>query len=140
MKQNNEFGQINIITDNIVEVVINQGVEITLEMVEVYENIIEKNITGNYGVLVNRINDYNYAFESLLCVGSAKNLKAAAIIFYAQETAEQQQSRNVVEQVDQLKVKQFSGLELGRESAITWLQQELSFASSPEHSHQTPTK
>lgn len=119
------FGQIRFISSRLAEVIINQGVEVSIELVEEYDAIIKKHFHEPYAVLVNRINSYSYTYEALLCVGSTQNLKAAAIINYAAATAQQAKGLQSVHQIDKLIIREFSGLELGRESAIEWLEAQL---------------
>lgn len=125
MRITTSFGQINIISPNIAEIIIHQGIEISLELVEEYEAIMSEYFVNSYAVLVNRVNQYSYAFEALLCVGSSKNLVAAAVINYSAASAQQTKDLQAVRQFDNLSIKEFSGLELGREHALTWLNEQL---------------
>jgi hypothetical protein len=125
MNFNTSFGQVKLISSNIVEVIISQDIEVSLELVDEYELIMNKHFTENYAVLVNRVNNYSYAYEALLCIGSSKNLKAAAIINYGKANAQQTKNLQSIRRTDKLNVKEFSGLELGRDSAIDWLKEQL---------------
>lgn len=119
------FGQIKLISSNVVEVIINQGVEISLELVEEYDAVMKKHINQPYAVLINRVNSYSYAYEAILCIGSSQHLKAAAVINYGAANAQQNKNLQLVRHMNQLAIKEFSGLELGRESAIKWLEAQL---------------
>jgi len=125
MKLTTSFGQINFISSNVAEIIINKNIEISLEIVDEYDALMAKQFAGNYAILVNRVNSYRYAYEALLCVGSAQHLKAAAIINYG--TASEQRTKDLksIRHMDNLNIKEFSGLELGRESAINWLNEQL---------------
>ena len=137
MKLTTSFGQINIISSCIAEVIINQDVEITLELLEEYDAIMAKKFTGNYAVLVNRINNYRYAYEALLCAGSAQNLRAAAIIEYGTNSEQRTQDLKSIRAMDNLNIKEFSGLELGREKAIAWLDEQLTEINDREKTTQS---
>ncbi len=119
------FGQIEFISENIIEIIIKQNIEITLESMDEYENLMSKYVSGNYAVLVNRINRYSFTFEATLCVGSAENLKAAAIISYDNNNEPHTENLKSIRHMDNLNIKEFSGLELGREKAIKWLEDQL---------------
>jgi len=119
------FGQINFITTNIVEIIIKENIEITLELVDEYDALMAEHFFGNYAVLVNKINNYRYAYEALLCIGSAKNLTAVAVINYGTDSDEHTKNLQSVRHMDNLNIKEFSGLELGRENALAWLNQQL---------------
>ena len=119
------FGQINLISPNIAEIIINKNIEITLELIDEYDALMAQHFSGNYAALVNRINPYSYSYEALLCVGSAQRLRAAAIISYGVENEQKTSDLTSVRHMDNLNIKEFSGLELGRDSAIAWLNQQL---------------
>lgn len=119
------FGQIEFISENIIEIIIKQNLEITLESMDEYEDLMSKYVSGNYAVLVNRINRYSFTFEAMLCVGSAENLKAAAIISYDNNNEPHTENLKSIRHMDNLNIKEFSGLELGREKAIKWLEEQL---------------
>lgn len=125
MKLTTSFGQIKILSTNIAEIIINEGIEISLEMVEEYDTLMAKNFNGNYAVLVNRINHYSYAYEALISVGSAQHLIAVAAIDYGEISDQRSREIKSVRQMDNLNIKEFSGLELGRASAINWLNEQL---------------
>jgi hypothetical protein len=132
MKLNTSFGQINFLDTNIAEVIINENIEITLEIVDEYDALLTKRFSGNYAVLVNRINSYSFAYEALLCVGSAENLKALAIINYNKASEQQTKELISVRHMDNLNLKEFSGLELGRDNAIHWLNEQLTAINKNE--------
>ncbi|MGB1261654.1 MAG: hypothetical protein ACPG52_01995 [Cognaticolwellia sp.] len=128
MTLNTSFGQINLISPNIAEIIINKDIEVTLELIDEYDALMAKHFSGNYAALVNRINSYSYSYEALLCVGSAQRLIATAIISYGVENEHQTTNLTSVRHMDNLNIKEFSGLELGRDSAIAWLNKQLAQA------------
>lgn len=125
MKYRLSFGFYNILADNIVEVTADEGVELTLEMVEEGSNFLEEHMTGNFAMLVNRINNYTYSYEAQLSVASHENLKALAFVCYSKEseliTKKLQSNRSV----DKWDYPIFSGLELGWQQAYQWLEKSL---------------
>lgn len=88
-----------------------------------------KHFTQNYALLVNRINSYSFSYEALLCVASAQNLKALALINYRAENEQQTQNLKSARHMDNLNIKEFSGLELGRENSVKWLNKQLEDAN-----------
>jgi hypothetical protein len=132
MKITTSFGLINIISIDIAEIIVDEGLEVTLEIVEEYDAILAQNFSGNYAVLINKINSYRYAFEALLTIGSAENQKAAAIISYGVESEQQTIDLKALRRIDNLNIKEFSGLNLGRASAIKWLNEQLTVVNSSE--------
>jgi hypothetical protein len=126
MKHQLEFGRINIINDNIVEVIINKNIEISIEMVEECEQFFSDNFTEDFGMLVNKINPYQYTYEAKLSMGSHEKLKAIAVVNYHDEGIRQSKRISQIRHMDALNVKVFSGLDLGWQQSLDWLEKELS--------------
>lgn len=125
MEYRSSFACFNIISDKIIEVIIDEGVEMTLEMVEVYHDFIVEHMEGDFGLLINRLNRYSYSFEAQLSVSSNEKMKAIAFIYYDEETKLSSMALNQRRINDGWNLQLFSGLELGREAALTWLNSEL---------------
>lgn len=132
MQLKTSFGQINILSKRIAEVIVNQDIEITIELVEEYDEIMNQQFTGTFAVLVNRINNYTYSYEALLCLGSAQNLRVAAVISYGASNETQTKNLYSARHMDNFNIKEFSGLELGRDDAIIWLNEQLDALENSE--------
>ena len=126
MKYTLSFGFINLISDNIAELMIDEGVVMSLEMCEEYDEFLLNYFEGPFAVLVNKIHNYTFTYEASLHVASVENLKAVAVITYDQLNLDK--ARDLLERRkhDELNVKNFSGLHMGRNKAIEWLEEELS--------------
>lgn len=119
------FADINIVSDSIAEVIIDEGLEVSIEMIEEYDTYLACIFKGKYGVLLNKINNYSYSPEAQFIMGSTDNIVAIAAVNYNEQG---RQSSKVVAKkriIDQLNFRTFSGLELGWQDAVTWLKQEL---------------
>ncbi|KGK01098.1 hypothetical protein [Thalassotalea sp. ND16A] len=125
MKYYLSFGGINIIGDTIAEVIIEEGVVMTLEMCEEYDAFLLDHFPQPFGILSNRLHNYSYTYEAKLHTASLENLKAIAVITYNQEA--KKETENLVKHrlQDNLNYKEFSGLQLGRDNGIKWLENEL---------------
>lgn len=119
------FGVITQIKDNIVEVVIDEGITMSLEMAEEYSNFLQNHFDQPFGILVNKINQYSYGIEAQLILHSDINLKAVAAVEYCDIGKDSTQAIVGKRQIDALNIKSFSGLELGWQEALNWLEQEL---------------
>lgn len=126
MSYNLGFGKINIINGNIAEIIIHQNVEMSLEMVEECENFFSTHFTDSFGLLVNKINRYGYTFEAKLTIGMNKHLKAIAVINYHDDGLLQTGRIMQLRKKDKLNLKVFSGLDLGWQEGLEWLNKELS--------------
>ncbi|WP_077337824.1 hypothetical protein [Pseudocolwellia agarivorans] len=125
MKKVLSFGFINILSENIAEIIINNNVVITLEMVDEYEQFLTEHFKGDFGLLINRVNHYSYTFEAKLTIGSLEGLKAMAVVYYNDISKKSTHSILTTREVDNFNLKMFSGLELGWQTGIDWLNKEL---------------
>ncbi|MBL4822815.1 MAG: hypothetical protein JKX90_04735 [Colwellia sp.] len=126
MKHQLSFATITRLTDSIAEIIVNKDVEISLEMTEEFHQFLVANFNGDFGILVNKIYHYTYAFEAKLTLGSASNMKAIAVVFYNQAGSKTTDALLEVRAQDGLNLKLFSGLELGIKQGLDWLKEELS--------------
>ena len=125
MKHRLSFGYFTLLAENIVEVIIDEGIELSLEMVEECDVFFKAHIFGNFGMLINRINEYTYSYEAQLSIGSYTGLKAIAFVYYSDE------SKVMVEEINRTRVYDnwnsciFSGLDLEWQQAFQWLRKQL---------------
>lgn len=126
MQHRLSFANFNLLSDDVVEVVVDEGVELSLEMVEECHQFIQQNVHHHFGLLINRVNQYSYSYEAQLSLASHEYLKAIAFVYYSQETLTHIENLHRARMFDEWNSKVFSGLELGWQQALFWLQQELS--------------
>lgn len=64
------FAKIIILREDIAEVIVNEGVEMTVEMVDEYHNFLLSHLRAPFSLLVNKLNAYTYDFDAQekLCV------------------------------------------------------------------------
>jgi len=120
------FCSINMLDENIAEIIVNKSVEISIEMVEEYDEFLLTHFSSDFGLLINKINDYNYSFEAKLSIASNEHLKVMAVVNYSNESEELTQKIKNLRAVDDWNLKNFSGLDLGWQQAYDWLKEELS--------------
>lgn len=125
MKHRLSFGHFNILAESILEVVADEGVEMTLEMIEECHQFVEKHFTEDFGMLVNRVNNYTYSYEAKLSIASYEHLKAIAFVYYSHDSKHVTEELYQTRAFDEWNFRIFSGLELGWQQAYKWLQQEL---------------
>jgi hypothetical protein len=125
MKHRLSFGFYNIFPNNVIEVTADEGIEMTLEMVEECHDFMNDNVEGDFALLINRIHNYTYTYEAQLSIASYEGLKALAFVCYSDKsllvTKQLQESRSF----DQWKYPVYSGLDLGWQEAYQWLDNEL---------------
>lgn len=125
MKYRLSFGYFTLLSGNIVEVVVDEGIEMDLEMIEECHHFVQTHITDDFGMLVNRVNNYTYSYEAKLSVASYEQMKAIAFVYYSQDTKDITENLQKLRAMDQWNCQIFSGLELGWQQALEWLQSEL---------------
>jgi len=123
------FAYINIIDNKIAEVIVDEGINVSLEMIEEHDDLLMKIFDGKFGILVNKINNYSYSIEAQLIMGSLENIAAIAAITYSVQGKASSKLIADIRIIDQLNVKTFSGLELGWQQAVSWLQNEIAMTS-----------
>ena len=126
MRKRLSFGYINIIGDNIAEIIIDNNVMISLEMLEEYHHYLNDKFDGNFGLLINRINNYSFTFEAKLTIETNDKLCAIAVIYYSRLSKESALSLMDNRINDDLNLQLFSGLELGKQAGVSWLESEIS--------------
>ncbi|MFT5756555.1 MAG: hypothetical protein ACI9LM_001274 [Alteromonadaceae bacterium] len=126
MKYRTSFGCFNRLSEDIVEVIADEGVEFTLEMIDEGHEFVAQHVKGDFALLVNRINTYSYSYEAKLSVASYAGLKAIAFVYYNNESQDIIDDLQNVRVMDQWNTKTFSGLELGWQQAYDFLKKEMS--------------
>lgn len=125
MKHRLSFGYFTLLAENIVEVTIDEGIELSLEMIEECDVFFKAHIFGNFGMLINRINEYTYSYEAQLSIGSYNGLKAIAFVYYSDEGKLFIEEVNLSRAYDNWNSCVFSGLDLEWQKAFQWLQNQL---------------
>lgn len=125
MKHQLSFATINVLSKSIVEVIINEGVEVSMEMLEECDDFFHQHLNSNFAMLVNKINNYSYSFEVKMTVASQEELSAIAVVVYNNEDRAFVEELTSMRAIDGWNLKIFSGLDLGWQEGYDWLQSEL---------------
>jgi hypothetical protein len=125
IKHQLSFAKINLLNKNVVEVIVDQGVVISLEMSEEYDHLLSELFTNNFAILVNSVNQYDFSFEAKLSMASHENLAAIAVVTYDEESKKSVGEIAAMRELDGWNVRLFDGLNLGRQESLDWLQSEL---------------
>ena len=119
------YANVKILANNLAEVIVDNDVMVTLEMVEEFDLFIQENFQQPFAVLVNKINRYEYSFEAMASMVSHELIIAVAVINYDDVDEDPIHQVLKIRTIDQLNIKVFSGLELGWQEAKKWLVEEL---------------
>jgi len=80
------FCKIIILCDDIAEVIIDDGVEMDLHMVEQYHCFLLSHLANPFSVVINRVNSYTYSFDAQMAIGTLDEINVIAIISYHRVT------------------------------------------------------
>ena len=111
------FARIIILENDIAEVIINQGVEMTDTMVDDYHDFLRGHLQAPFSLLVNKINDYSYDFSAQKKLASIPEIHHMAVVAYKRSTESVTTLMTVIPREYEWKLKIFSD----RESALAWL-------------------
>lgn len=123
------FADINIIDGQILEIIVDEGITISLEMSEELETFVSEVCKHPIGVLVNRINNYEISFEAKLSLLSSDKIIARASVVYSDEDKHLMQKFAQLRYMDKWVFKTFPGFEQGHQNATDWLNQHLETAT-----------
>lgn len=112
---------LELIEQNLVEIVVNDGVEVSLEDFEAIDSFFNEHCKIDFGVLVNRKNNYSYSFEAKHLLGLNENIKAIAVNVFTADGYHTTQDLIATRRVDNLNIKVFTARDNGRDKAVAWL-------------------
>lgn len=116
------FGVIRVLSDRIAEVVVADGIEMTLEHVAEYHEFLLEHLPNPSGLLVNKANSYTYSFDAQQNLFLMDHIKYYAVLVHntpawiATESLMSMQRRN-----DKWNLTIFDQFD----SALKWLAKEL---------------
>ena len=76
------FATIEILSSDLAEIIIDDGIEVDLEMLTEYHNWISQTLSDPCMLLINKVNSYAYSFNAQLTLTTLKQVKATAVVTY----------------------------------------------------------
>ena len=76
------FAKIIILRDDIAEVMINEGVQMDIDMVEQYHRFLLSHLQAPFSLLINKVNAYSYDFEAQQKLATLTEIRAMAVVAY----------------------------------------------------------
>jgi hypothetical protein len=71
-----------LLEKDIVEVIVDDGIEIDLLMIEEYHKFLLDKMAYPFSILINKINSYSYTFEAQLQLATLSQINVMAVIAY----------------------------------------------------------
>lgn len=115
------FAEITILQENLAEVVVHQGVEITIDMVHTYHQFLLNNLVAPFGILINKLNSYTYTFDAQMNIANLPEIKAMAVVSYNGQTI--QATNSLIQMPRKRKWNIF--ISPSREIGLEWLHEQL---------------
>lgn len=111
------FGSLIPIQERMIEVIINEGVEFSSEMVSVYHQSLVKFGWDKFRLLINKKNSYTYSFQAQREIAALPNVLGSAVLIYSNH------SRAAIESLVKIAIDIAHPIEVfdERELAINWL-------------------
>jgi hypothetical protein len=117
------FGTFQEIEPNIVEIIVDEGVDIDGRHIEQIEVGLLEKYDSSYALLINRLHAYSHTHVSMQKVAELKNLAAIAIVVYSDIS----RHAAMIHKVFQNNVQVFDE----KDSALVWLRASMKKSSYP---------
>ena len=115
------FVKIIKLSDDIAEIIVNEGVDYDLDMVRQYHDWVRTHMADPCYILVNRLNSYSYTFEVQQQLDSLKQIKAIALVAYTRISKMSAQAVYKGTRLTPLNCEIFDN----REEALHWLEEHM---------------
>ena len=125
MKHSLNFAYLTVLPNNIIEVVVDNGIELTIENVEESHHCLSASMKESFSLLINNIHEFEITFEAKLSMASHEQMKAIAFVYYTPKNKVEMESLINLRKMDNWNVKLFSGLDMGWQEAHHWLEHEM---------------
>jgi hypothetical protein len=103
--------------DNLAEVIINQGVEMTGDMVDEYHDFLRSHLVAPFSLLVNKVNAYSYDFDAQKKLATIPEIERMAVVAYKPSTVNVTELLTKLPREREWKLKIFAE----RDAALAWL-------------------
>lgn len=80
------FGKIILLREDIAEVIIDEGVEMDMAMVEDYHSFLLSHLKAPFSLLVNKVNSYSYDGDAQENLATLKEINVMAVVSYKRIT------------------------------------------------------
>jgi len=111
------YAKIIILQDDIAEVMINDGIELDIGMVNDYHDFLLAHLRAPFSLLINKINSYTYDFQAQMKLATLKEINAMAVVSYNRITKITTKTLASYPRDNKWNLKIFSN----RDEAVIWL-------------------
>ena len=111
------FARIVILREDIAEVMINEGVQMNLAMVDQYHDFLLTRLDAPFALLINKVNSYSYDFDAQEKLATLKEINAMAVVTYSKVSRLATETLVSFPRKVKWNIKIFSN----RDEALAWL-------------------
>ncbi|WP_460218310.1 hypothetical protein [Psychroserpens sp. MEBiC05023] len=112
------FGKIKILGSNIAEIIINDGIVIDSDMIDIYRNLMLSHLEVPFSLLINKEHGYSYTFDAQVAMGKLSDVIAfRAVVVYSQSAEMATQIVMDINKRNNWNIKIFRE----RQEALDWL-------------------
>jgi hypothetical protein len=115
------FADVKILEESVAEIIVDEGVEVSIPMVNELHAYLLANLKAPFATLVNKIHQYSYSGEAQFKLGDLPELVAIAVISYSPITHTTTGHLATLPRKNQWNLKMFSE----RSEALHWLRGKL---------------
>lgn len=112
------FCSVLIISPQIVEVILNEGVEITGDMVDEFFMVVGEHMDSEISILLNKVTKYSYRFDALMKLSPSTKIRNIGVVTYDSLAASTSKFMMDRFNTSNKNVQLFKA----REEALQWLQ------------------
>ena len=76
------FGKIHLLDEHLAEVIVNDGIEMNMDMVNEYHAFLLDHLSPPFSLLINKLYKYSYTFEAQQQIATLPEIKAMAVVAY----------------------------------------------------------
>lgn len=115
------FGTVHFHDDGIVEVIADEGVEVTQKETDEFHRLLEETVSRTCGILINRKHKVSHTFEAMQEIGTSPRITAIAILTYSDTSKLAAESLKAVARRN-CEIETFTS----KPGALQWLHHQLS--------------
>lgn len=120
------FAKIILLREDLAEVIVNEGVEMDVAMVEQYHDFLLKHLSAPFSLLVNKVNSYTYNFDAQQKLATLEQIDRMAVVAYDRVTEISTKYLASLPRTVNWNLKVFAS----RDEAYKWLTQETGVAKT----------
>jgi len=113
------FASITILADDLAEVVVDHGVDMTGPMVDEYHEFLRSHLSTPFSLLINKINNYSYEFSAQETLAAIPEIDRMAVVAYKPATENVTRLMTTIPREYKWRLEIFSD----RDAALAWLKE-----------------